>query len=128
MGGVRQADSSLDLTVIMGNKSSTQNKSVDKKAKARRKLLAKSPIDLEICASTDSQCFGGSARSQVNINECIHLQRMLKGIKYYQLLNMDANPSNGAILMDFCQNVYSELLNDYHHIISTHSTQNRSYS
>ena len=78
---------------------------------------------MTIYKTTKSNCFGKNAVDNININSCDHLQRMLIGIKYYQLLNLHQNPSNNDIFIDFCQRVYVELLNDYQHIISTHSQQ-----
>ena len=56
----------------------------------------------------------------INVNDCDYLQRMLHGLKYYDLLNLDAI-SDADIFINFCINVYPQILNDYQHIISTHS-------
>ena len=55
------------------------------------------------------------------ISQCDHLQRILHGVKYYRLLNLDDNPSNIAIFDSFCNEVYNQILNDYQHVISVHS-------
>ena len=58
-----------------------------------------------------------------NPKQCDHLNRILHALKYYRLLDLENNPSNHHIFANFCNVVYPQLLNDYQHIISTHSDQ-----
>ena len=58
-----------------------------------------------------------------SIQDCSHLYKMLHALKYYTLLNLDNNPSNHYIFMNFCENVYKNILHDYQHIITVHSNQ-----
>ena len=75
-------------------------------------------MDLSICQTTHCQCFGKG------INKCSHLQRMLRAIKYYKLLDSTQTTSDiNEILVSFYFDIYKELINDYQHIISTHCQQ-----
>ena len=80
-------------------------------------------MDLSMCQTTHSQCFGGEIEDGIDINKCAHLQRMLRAIKYYKLLDSTQNASRSEILASFYSDIYKEIINDYQHIISTHSGQ-----
>ena len=54
-----------------------------------------------------------------HISNCDHLQRIAVGLKYYNLMQ------NGKIendhFLQFCQEIYTILLDDYFHFVQTHS-------
>ena len=81
----------------------------------------KSLQTLKICSSTQYECFGKDAVT-FDIDECMHLQRMLTALSYYQDLDLDISEDKDEF-MNFCENIYVECLNDYQHILSQHSQQ-----
>ena len=76
-------------------------------------------IDTSICHSTECTCT--IDQYQFDINHCILLRRMTTALQYYQDLKAKDILSNNDEFIYFCKNVYVECLNDYQHIISTHS-------
>ena len=74
-------------------------------------------MDLAIFKSDSNQCFH-QTNNDISILQCDHLQRMLTALKYYKTLKMNStNPSNNTneLFMDFCDNGYTQFLNDYQH-------------
>ena len=59
--------------------------------------------------------------SIIDINKCDALKRMIMAMRYYKLLKVENNVENKEILISFCQTVYTQLVNDYEHIINNHS-------
>ena len=62
-----------------------------------------------------------STESNHMISECDHLKRILYALNYYKVLDLDNNHTNYPLLIQFCDETYKEFLNDYQHVISTHS-------
>ena len=75
-------------------------------------------MDLSIFNNNDNHCFNGN-EDTVDTQKCSHLQRMLHALKYYTALKVE-NASNAGIFMEFCNDIYTDLLDDYQHIITTH--------
>ena len=71
----------------------------------------------------DEYCYRNEDNDDIDVTKCWALQRILTGLKYYQLLEIEKNPSNEDVLIKFCEDVYSQMLNDYQHIITSHSRQ-----
>ena len=72
--------------------------------------------------SEGSSCFNDN-NEEIDIKQCDYLQRMLDALKYYRLLKMDNDdPSTNTneVFISFCNTAYTQLLNDYQHIIATH--------
>eukprot|EP01084_Bolivina_argentea_P169070 293111_1 len=66
----------------------------------------------------DSSIFNNATRNCQD-NLCDHKQRVLHALKYYQTLNMQ-NETDQNALMKFCYQTYTDLLNDFVHIITKH--------
>eukprot|EP01084_Bolivina_argentea_P303177 523368_1 len=60
--------------------------------------------------------------TECNGKLCICIQRLLYGLKYYQMLNVD-NEEDANKLVQFCKEIYTELLNDFIHIIIKHKDE-----
>ena len=59
----------------------------------------------------------------IDIKKCAHIQRILYALKYYKMLKMDSNNTSintNELFIDFCENAYIKLLDDYQHIIAMH--------
>ena len=80
---------------------------------------------MEIFKTNSDYCFGKNVddKEHIDIKKCSYLERMLHGLKYYKLLSLEINTSNKEIFISFYQTVYTQLLNDYQHIISIHQQQ-----
>ena len=60
---------------------------------------------------------------EIDIKKCDHIQRILNALKYYKtlkLINDNSSQNTNEIFIDFCDNAYIKLLNDYQHIIAIH--------
>lgn len=84
-------------------------------------------MDLQIFNAESDQCFANistnvetKSSNTISISSCIYLQRMLYALKYHQSLESSTNPSNTDTFLNFCDEVYGQLLNDYEHIINIH--------
>ena len=69
-------------------------------------------------------CFGKNAtKSQIILKNCQHLSRILDAIKYRQSLqeNIDDDATRNIAMEMYINEEYRTGLNDYNHIISTHS-------
>ena len=106
-----------DSQVLPYNNSISQSLSTDNSIQSRSVEIE----ELTLCSSKYAKC--SIISYNINIHECVHLNRMLLALKYYHMLNLHTTPSNNDKFIHFYQNVYVELLNDYQHIISTHSQQ-----
>ena len=70
------------------------------------------------------RCFGPKALdSLIIIRNCECLSRVINCLKYYQSLqkNIDDERTRNFALEMYLNEEYKDLLNDYHHVISTHS-------
>ena len=81
-------------------------------------------MDLSIFKSDDNHCFI-QTKDEVNINNCTAMLRMLIALRYYATLKLDGISSTNnteGIFLDFCENVYLQLLADYQHVITKHES------
>eukprot|EP01084_Bolivina_argentea_P017237 32200_1 len=70
-----------------------------------------------------ADCLVCNTKGNFSIDKCGYICRILNGLKYHALLRIKDDTSSHDIFAEFCNTVYSELLNDWIHIISTHSQQ-----
>ena len=63
-----------------------------------------------------------------DIEHCIHIKRILAAMNCYQILDPHTNPTNADSFKHFCNAIYPEYLNDYEHMLSTHSHQSEAIS
>ena len=62
-------------------------------------------MDLEILKNFNFKCFEYE-HDDVNINGCSALRRILHGLKYYAMLNLDNISSNHDVFISFCHEIY----------------------
>ena len=63
--------------------------------------------------------------SNINIKNCNALKRLIDGLKYYSSLteNIDDKPTQNASLQVYFNEEYTQILDDYYHVLDTHSNQ-----
>ena len=74
----------------------------------------KPQIDYELFKSSHIEC---NKRSPI-IKNCNALQRVINALNYYQTLNVKENMDK---FIEFCENVYYGIIDDYVHLITQHS-------
>eukprot|EP01084_Bolivina_argentea_P054606 100136_1 len=52
---------------------------------------------------------------------CLAINRIIHGLTYYNTLNIEKYTDDQNHLIEFCKRVYTELLNDYIHLMTEHS-------
>eukprot|EP01084_Bolivina_argentea_P066069 120427_1 len=87
----------------------------NKQSKLQKKSKAKINTDLGTFKQKATKCFVES-KDEANIHNCDYLNRLIYGLKYYQLLDV----TTGNTFVEFI-NIYDEALNDYIHCIHTHA-------
>ena len=78
----------------------------------------------QMCGTQKQPSLNASSSDNIKQNDylqCDYLKRILNGLKYYYSLKLDTNSSTNDIFTDFCINIYPQMLDDYTHIITTHS-------
>eukprot|EP01084_Bolivina_argentea_P318559 552471_1 len=80
--------------------------------------------NLFVTKSNGKNCFG-KKETKIDIKSCDYLCRILHALQLYKSLNNLNNPSNDNINIwtDFCLDKYTQIVDDYSHIISSHSEQ-----
>ena len=78
--------------------------------------------DIFVSLPCESICFGKSMKS-IQIEKCDFLNRLLHGLKYYRSLDIFNDKSDMEKFLTFCNETYTQCLEDYIHVISTHSAQ-----
>eukprot|EP01084_Bolivina_argentea_P260797 440542_1 len=78
--------------------------------------------DFTLLQQTATNCIGPQSE-EIDIDNCDYLARLTSGLKYYSLLNISDNELSHDIFTQFCNDIYSNLLNDYNHTITIHSNQ-----
>ena len=76
-------------------------------------------LDLEIFKTIQTNCFS-ETKEEVRIANCDYLNRLVNALKYYTLLNVSNDELTEGIFVEFI-NVYKQVLNDYTHLVNTHS-------
>eukprot|EP01084_Bolivina_argentea_P304012 524977_1 len=74
-------------------------------------------VTKSVTKSNGKNCFG-KKETKIDIKSCDYLCRILHALQFYKPLNNLNNPSN-----DFCLDNYTQIVDDYSHIISSHSEQ-----
>eukprot|EP01084_Bolivina_argentea_P291447 500911_1 len=55
------------------------------------------------------------------IKDCISIKRLSTALKYYSLLDIISNSKNQKLFADFTKKVYTQLLDDYVHLVNHHA-------
>ena len=72
--------------------------------------------------ANDIQCDKNSNNIKNPIENCQALNRLISALEYYSNLEIISNQIHQDIFMQFIDNIYSQLLNDYNHLIRVHET------
>ena len=56
------------------------------------------------------------------IKSCHAIRRLIAALKYYSLLNIIQNKQNQNIFQHFISSIYTQFLNDYHHLLREHNS------
>ena len=70
------------------------------------------------------RCFGkNAAKSQIKIRDCECIMRIINAERYYKSVeeNIDEISTQNVVLEVYFNEEYKHCLNDYNHVISTHS-------
>ena len=82
-----------------------------------------SPFKFDIYKDSEFKCFSqNDTISAIDISECTALHRLTNGLKYYSSLNIKLT-SDLELFNAICNNIYTDILNDYLHLIHAHSNQ-----
>eukprot|EP01084_Bolivina_argentea_P144989 254262_1 len=66
--------------------------------------------------------------TQLDIKQCDHIFRLATTLRYYTLLVEDENDSTNDIFLSYCNDIYTQLLDDWTHFITKHSSSTQSLS
>eukprot|EP01084_Bolivina_argentea_P297762 513035_1 len=64
-----------------------------------------------------------SCEMNVDVSNCISLCRLATALRYYSLLDIIQNKQHQEILIHFMKEVYTQILDDYNHLLAFHNTQ-----
>eukprot|EP01084_Bolivina_argentea_P174594 302407_1 len=81
-------------------------------------------MPLDIFKENGNKCFGKKVEV-FDIKECDYIYRLIASLKYYTLLNVSHRYHE--IFNQFCGDIYKNLLDDWIHLISTHSNSDQLY-
>eukprot|EP01084_Bolivina_argentea_P211499 359779_1 len=99
-----------DIETNSGNDKVETNKDI-KSVKSKT-----STFDINIFAEYSNNCNG---------TNCDHLNRLMVCLKYYSLIDLANDKQERDKFAEFCNNVYSNLLEDYIHLMSFHSSNSQ---
>ncbi len=78
-------------------------------------------MDFDIFKLNGTECFSKSG-DEIIIKDCDYINRLIHGLKYYQLLQIANNRLNDDIFADFSIERYrNQMITDWIHFISVHS-------
>eukprot|EP01084_Bolivina_argentea_P060244 110074_1 len=80
-------------------------------------------IDLKIFQEIKMEC--DETKTQI-ISNCSFMERLIIGLKYYNVMINDKNINKSKvskeIFIEFCNQIYTNYLDDFAHFIKKHST------
>ncbi len=63
-------------------------------------------------------------KCNLDANNCIHINKLISSLNYYKSLNIIENKKDSNKFLNYCCNIYNNLLNDFIHLIINHNNIN----
>eukprot|EP01084_Bolivina_argentea_P043418 80008_1 len=73
-------------------------------------------VDIDIFINTSTECDG-------TVNNCDHTNRFMSCMAYYKMLDLPSNEDNKSIFVEFCTNIYTNLVDDSVHLLNKHGNE-----
>ena len=92
------------------------------------KYSHKNPNSIQLCHAYSSpngcrygpNCKFRHTNYDCNSSNCYQIKRMISALIFYSTIDPLNNPKHASKLVEYCQEIYPELLDDYIHIMDKH--------